>query len=91
MFRDGNSNGGENDLARAMGSIAYCKFGNSQTGYGMNEFDEKCFAEWVTLCPALNVDIAALTPLSYFATRNVSPVCEDMFNQLLIKQPEKTL
>lgn len=90
MFRnkhEGSSDKSELDLESAMATIAYCKFGNAQSGYGKNEFDEKCFAEWVTLCPALNVDIATLTPLSYFATRNVSPVCENTFKQLLTKKP----
>ncbi|NSL19120.1 hypothetical protein [Legionella micdadei] len=72
-------------LINAMASIAYCKLGNSQAGYGMNEFDEKCFAEWVTLCPALNIDIALLTPLSYFETRETKPICEDTFNRLINK------
>src|SRR3990167_585884 len=75
------------NLLNAMASIAYCKLGNQQTGYGNNEVDEQCFAEWVTLCPALNIDIATLTPLSYFATRNQQPVCEDTFKQLIVKKP----
>jgi hypothetical protein len=70
-------------LKKAMASIAYCKLGNSQAGYGVNEIDEKCFAEWVTLCPALNIDIATLTPLSYFETRGATPVCEGTFKQLI--------
>lgn len=74
-------------LINAMASIAYCKLGNSQEGYGVNEFDEQCFAEWVTLCPALNIDIALLTPLSYFETRGAAPVCEETFNRLINKQP----
>lgn len=87
MFREGSQE--MSKLEDAMASIAYCKFGNAQTGYGMNEFDEKCFAEWVTLCPALNVDIATLTPLSYFATRDVKPVCEDTFKALIVKDPNR--
>ena len=88
MFRDGkNSEKLDSDLQDAMASIAYCKFGNATVGYGQSEFDEKCFASWVTLCPALNIDIATLTPLSYFATRNVNPVCEETFKQLLVKKP----
>jgi len=75
-------------LQAAMRSIAYCKLGNAQAGYGINEIDEKCFAEWVTLCPALNIDIATLTPLSYFATRHESPVCEYTFKRLINKKPE---
>lgn len=72
-------------LEKAIASIAYCKLGNQQTGYGVNEIDERCFAEWVTLCPALNIDIATLTPLSYFSTRSESPVCEGTFNRLINK------
>lgn len=74
-------------LLKAMASIAYCKLGDEETGFGVNTVDEKCFAEWVTLCPALNIDIATLTPLSYFASRKVGPVCEDTFNRLIIKKP----
>ncbi|HBD7059520.1 TPA: hypothetical protein ACUNL2_002518 [Legionella pneumophila] len=73
---------------KAMASIAYCKLGNSKTGYGADEMDEQCFAEWVTLCPALNVNIALLTPLSYFQTRKNKPVCTDTFNRLLNKEPK---
>jgi hypothetical protein len=74
-------------LLDAMASIAYCKLGNAEAGYGVNEFDEQCYADWVTLCPALNIDIALLTPLSYFETRGEKPVCEATFKQLINKQP----
>ena len=70
-------------LTNAMASIAYCKLGNKKSGYGESELNEKCFAEWVTLCPTLNFDIAMLTPLKYFATRNAAPVCEGTFKALL--------
>ena len=76
-------------LKKAMASIAYCKLGNQQAGYGVNEVDETCFAELVTLCPALNIDIATLTPLSYFATQGQAPVCENTFKQLIHKKPGK--
>jgi len=75
------------NLTHAMSSIAYCKLGNSHKGYGRHEVNERCFAEWVTLCPALNFDIAMLTPLKYFATRNASPVCDDTFKALMNKKP----
>ena len=78
---------GAGDLTGAMTSIAYCKLGNDKKGYGNNEVSEKCFAAWVTLCPTLNFDIALLTPLKYFATRNAAPVCEDTFKALLKKKP----
>lgn len=90
MFRGGALTDGAkktSKLRNAMASIAYCKLGNPQEGYGTEEVDEKCFAEWVTLCPALNIDIATLTPLRYFATRNEKPVCEDTFKQLINKKP----
>ncbi len=75
------------DLTDAMASIAYCKIGNPKAGYGATEESEKCFAAWVTLCPTLNFDIAMLTPLKYFATRNAAPVCEGTFKALLKKKP----
>ena len=74
-------------LRNALASIAFCKLGNLHTGYGTNEFEEECFAKWVTLCPALNIDIATLTPLSYFATRGATPVCESTFMRLINKMP----
>ena len=85
MFSEGypESRGKEmSELQNAIASIAYCKLGNPQTGYGVSEVEQQCFAKWVTLCPTLNIDIAALTPLSYFATRAASPVCEDTFKRL---------
>jgi len=89
MFSEGyhEKDRGEAELTDAMKSIAYCKLGSSTTGYGRNEINGKCFAEWVTLCPMLNFDIAMLTPLRYFATRNASPVCEGTFKSLLNKKP----
>ena len=74
-------------LKDAMASIAYCKLGNAQTGYGLNEIEDKCFAAWITMCPTLNIDIAALIPISYFATRHEAPVCENTFNRILNKKP----
>ncbi len=91
MFRGKSLESGEektSKLQHAMASIAYCRLGNKQTGYGKNEVDEKCFAEWVTLCPALNVDIATLTPLSYFATQAQLPVCKGTFQRLMNEKPE---
>lgn len=74
-------------LLKAVDSIAYCKLGSAKKGYGYESLNEKCFAQWVTLCPALNIDIALLTPLSYFETRNEKPVCEGTFLKLLNKKP----
>lgn len=73
---------------KTIASIAYCKLGNAHAGYGKNDIDEKCFASWVTLCPALNMNIALLTPLSYFQTRGSQPVCLGTLNRLLIKDPK---
>lgn len=70
-------------LHRAMESIAYCKLGNAQSGYGENNVDALCYGQWVTLCPALNVSIATLTPLEYFQTRNTPPVCEKTFDNMI--------
>jgi hypothetical protein len=70
----------------AMDSIAYCNLGNMKADESGNKLDEICYAQWVTLCPALNVDIATLTPLSYFQTRGAQPVCEKTFNYLIKKK-----
>ncbi|OGV28314.1 MAG: hypothetical protein A3F18_03220 [Legionellales bacterium RIFCSPHIGHO2_12_FULL_37_14] len=74
-------------LRTAMDSIAYCSLGNPKNGYGRNVIDMQCFAEWVTLCPALNVDIALILPLRYFATRYSEPVCAKSFKKLIINKP----
>lgn len=90
MFRGKSLGSGvqkDSQLRNAFASIAFCSLGNRHTGYGTNEVDEECFANWVTLCPALNIDIATLTPLSYFATRAATPVCENTFKQLINKMP----
>ena len=90
MFREeplSNEDKENMELQNAMASIAYCKLGNQHAGYAENQVDQQCFAEWATLCPALNIDIATLTPLSYFATRNQKAVCEDTFKRLLIQKP----
>ncbi len=76
------------NFEKAMASIAYCKLGNKQTGYGKNEIDQQCFAQWVTLCPALNLSIAFVTPVSYFQTRGYKPACVGTFMRLLNKKPE---
>lgn len=88
MFEEGKKD--FTKLKEAMKSISYCKLGNAQQGYGKKEFDEKCFAQWVTICPALNIDIATITPLQYFATRNAKPVCQATFRRLLVKKPSVT-
>lgn len=85
MFEEGKKD--FTKLKEAMDSIAYCKLGNAQQGYGKKEIDEKCFAQWVTLCPALNIDIATITPLEYFATKNEKPVCVGTFERLLVEKP----
>lgn len=90
MFR-GEDGEKTSKLVKAMASIAYCRLGNKQAGYGVNTIDEICFAEWVTLCPALNIDIATLTPMRYYATRDQMPVCEETFKKLVNKKPENAL
>lgn len=79
----------DSTFENAMASIAYCKLGNSKTGYGKYELDEQCFVEWVTLCPALNINIALLTPLSYFQTRGNKPVCVGIFKRLVNSESTK--
>ncbi|WP_298625539.1 hypothetical protein [uncultured Legionella sp.] len=91
LFNEKDQEGWSNQNAnfeKAMASIAYCKLGNTQTGYGKKEIDEQCFAQWVTLCPALNLSIAFVTPLSYFQTRGYKPACVGTFRRLLNKKPE---
>lgn len=86
MFQEGYDKSGESEmekLRQSMASIAYCKLGNAEQGYGKNEINQKCYAQWVTLCPNLNIDIATLTPLSYFATRSEKAVCENVFTKLI--------
>jgi hypothetical protein len=85
MFAEGE--GDIEKLKEAMASIAYCKLGNAKNAY--HDVDEKCFAQIVTLCPALNIDIASITPLAYFATRDESPVCESTFKRLINKKPHQ--
>lgn len=89
MFHEAHQNSKES-LEHAMASISYCRVGN-QSAYGKSTFDETCFAEWVTLCPALNIDIALLTPLSYFETRGQKPVCEATFKRLIKPKPNGTV
>lgn len=91
LFNENNQYSWDNEspnVEQAIASIAYCKLGNSKTGYGKNKIDMRCFVEWVTLCPALNLNIALITPLSYFQTRKAKPVCIDTFRRLLNKKPK---
>jgi hypothetical protein len=85
MFEEGKQD--YEKLKGAFAKVSYCKFGNAIEGYGSNELDEKCFGQLVTLCPALNIDIALITPPQYFQTRNSRPVCEGTFKRLLNKKP----
>lgn len=75
-------------LKKAMASIAYCRLGRPRCDENNNELDMRCFEAWVTLCPALNIDIALLLPLRYFATRYANPVCLDTFKALLNQRPQ---
>ena len=92
LFKE-NAPSRDNDIGltfqKAMASIAYCKLGSSQTGYGQSAANHQCFADWVTLCPALNFNIALVTPLSYFQTRKAQPVCLETFKRLMIKKPQQ--
>lgn len=89
MFQADDNNASK--LQDAMASIAYCNLGNQKLGSDLSKMDLQCFAQWVTLCPALNIDIATLTPLNYFATKGQQPVCEDTFKRLIIKQPDSII
>jgi len=68
----------------AMASIAYCSLHPSKKEPGKKE---SCFIEWITLCPALNFNIALITPLSYFQTRHAKPVCYNTFKRLIKPKP----
>ena len=91
MFQEGYNEKleGQTDLNQAMASIAYCRIGDNKIGFGKTDANKKCFANWVTLCPTLNYDIALLTPHSYFATRKAAPVCEETFAALRIEKGKK--
>jgi hypothetical protein len=85
LFEEGYQNAaGQAALEGAMQTIAYCDIGSGGT---LNSDQQKCFARWLTLCAALNIDIAALNPLSYFQTRGVQPVCATTFAKLTIAAP----
>jgi hypothetical protein len=82
LFKEGYAGAdGEKQLEDAMASIAYCDIG-AKNPNPKNQDQAKCFARWVTLCPALNLDIAILTPDSYFATNKAPPLCGQTFKKL---------
>jgi hypothetical protein len=82
LFKEGYAGAdGEKALEDAMATIAYCNPGAKSPN--PNDKDQaRCFARWVTLCPALNIDIAVLSPDSYFQTRNTAPLCLKTFQAL---------
>lgn len=88
LFEEGyQGDEGQAALQKAMATIAYCDIGDGKSNLTPDQ--QKCFARWVTLCPALNIDVAALNPLSYFATRGVKPVCEATFAKLTVPPPQE--
>lgn len=85
LFKEGQQGeAGAKALEQAMASIAYCDAGQAKPDLN-SDAQMKCFARWVTLCPALNLDIAILTPDSYFATRHAAPLCQATFRKLTKK------
>lgn len=46
-----------------------------------NNSEIKCLGKWLTLCPALNVEVALVQPLSYFETRKATALCSDLFTK----------
>lgn len=82
LYKEGYTGAvGQKTMEDAMASIAYCDVTNISAG-------KKCAASWLTLCPALNLDIGLLTPDSYFQTRKTSPVCGKTFVALTTKKPK---
>jgi hypothetical protein len=89
LFKEGYAGAeGEKALEDAMARIAYCDVG-AKNPNPANKAQAECFARWVTLCPALNVDIAVLSPDSYFQTRNTPPMCLQTFQKLTKKAGAK--
>lgn len=87
MFQEGKQGPeGQKKLEDAMAGLAFCDTGSLAPNMA-SDAQSKCFAKWVTLCPALNVDIAMLSPDSYFQTRNAPPLCEDTFAALTKRKP----
>ena len=81
LFEEGRAGiEGQKALENAMASIAYCDMSGDD-----KDATSKCFAKWLTLCPSLNIDIALLSPDSYFQTRRARPVCAVTFKKLLRK------
>lgn len=85
LFQEGGVPEGEKALEEAMASIAYCEFGKGDSAPTKDNM--RCFGRWVTLCPALNLDIALLNPNSYFATRKTAPLCLATFQKLIKPKP----
>jgi hypothetical protein len=89
LFKEGYTGAeGQKALEAAMASIAYCDFGKDRPDPNSRS-QAQCFGHWVTLCPALNLDLAMLTPDSYFATHRAAPLCQATFQRLTKKRPSK--
>jgi hypothetical protein len=89
LYKEGyTGEDGQKALEAAMSSIAYCDFGKDKPDPNSRS-QAQCFARWVTLCPALNLDVAILTPDSYFATHRAAPLCQATFQKLTKKRPSK--
>jgi hypothetical protein len=68
--------GRQAELMSAIKEAASCK-------EGVKSREEiKCFGELVTICPALNIDLALIQPAAYFQTRNAAPRCLSVFYEL---------
>lgn len=87
LYKEGSQGEeGQKALEDAMMSIAYCDPGIDKPDIS-SRAQLECFARWVTLCPALNLDIAINTPKEYFETRKAPPKCEATFRALIKKKP----
>lgn len=87
LYKEGQQGAeGQKALEDAMMSIAYCDPGIDKPDT-TSRAQLECFARWVTLCPALNLDIAINTPKEYFETRKAPPKCEATFRALITKKP----
>ncbi|PIP96326.1 MAG: hypothetical protein COW00_16230 [Bdellovibrio sp. CG12_big_fil_rev_8_21_14_0_65_39_13] len=51
----------------------------------------KCLGKWLTLCPALNIEVALEQPLSYFETRSASSLCSDLYNKAEVEYLNQNL
>ena len=66
-----------NVLAGEIEEAAECRAGTKN----INEV--KCFAKMVTICPALNLELALNAPAAYFATRRAAPRCTEALKEVV--------